>query len=113
VFTVWLLGDHLLLRDFGPYGIIFMNVCVVITVAMVILLQDFGPYVVNIYDCVFTTLNFSVIHGQLPSYFLILFYRRVQGFTERFSHQNSNLNVFVSHSEAPRPVHCSVMCSLS
>jgi hypothetical protein len=24
-----------MLRDFGPYGIIFMNVCVVITVAMV------------------------------------------------------------------------------
>jgi hypothetical protein len=23
-----LVGDHLLLRDFGPYGIIFMNVCV-------------------------------------------------------------------------------------
>jgi hypothetical protein len=22
-----LVGDHLLLRDFGPYGIIFMNVC--------------------------------------------------------------------------------------
>jgi uncharacterized YccA/Bax inhibitor family protein len=33
------------LRDFGPYGIIFMNMCVVITVAMVILLRDFGPYV--------------------------------------------------------------------
>jgi hypothetical protein len=37
-----MVGDHLLLRDFGPYGI-FMNVCV-ITVAMVILLRDFGPY---------------------------------------------------------------------
>jgi hypothetical protein len=84
VFTIWLLGDHLLLRDFGPYGIIFMNVCVVITVAMVILLQDLGPYVVNIYDCVFTTLNCSVIHGQMPSYFLILFYCRVQGFTKDF-----------------------------
>jgi hypothetical protein len=23
----WLLGDHLLLRDFRPYGIIFTNVC--------------------------------------------------------------------------------------
>jgi hypothetical protein len=30
----WLVGDRLLLlRDFGPYGIIFMNVSVVITVA--------------------------------------------------------------------------------
>jgi hypothetical protein len=27
----FLVGDHLQLRDFGPYGIIFINVCVVIT----------------------------------------------------------------------------------
>jgi hypothetical protein len=27
-------GDCLLLRDFGPYGIIFMNVCAVINIAM-------------------------------------------------------------------------------
>jgi uncharacterized YccA/Bax inhibitor family protein len=40
----WLVGDHLLLRDFGPYGLIFINVCVVITVAMVMLLRNFGPY---------------------------------------------------------------------
>jgi hypothetical protein len=38
------LVDYLLLRDFGPYGIIFMNVRVVITVAMVMLLREFGPY---------------------------------------------------------------------
>jgi uncharacterized YccA/Bax inhibitor family protein len=38
--VAWLVGDHLLLRDFGPYGIIFTNMCVVITVAMVILLRD-------------------------------------------------------------------------
>jgi hypothetical protein len=38
-----LVNYHLLLRDFGPYVIIFMNVCVVITVAMVMLLRDFGP----------------------------------------------------------------------
>jgi hypothetical protein len=35
---------HLLLRDFGPQEIIFMKVCVVITVAIVMLLRDFGPY---------------------------------------------------------------------
>jgi hypothetical protein len=40
----WLIGDHLLFRDFGPYRIIFMNVCVVITVVMIMLLRDFGPY---------------------------------------------------------------------
>jgi hypothetical protein len=36
----WLV-DRLLLRDFGAYGIIFINVCVVITVAMVMLLRGF------------------------------------------------------------------------
>jgi hypothetical protein len=39
-----LVGDNLLLRDFGPYGIIFMNVCVVITVAMVMMLRDIMGY---------------------------------------------------------------------
>jgi hypothetical protein len=34
----------MLLRDFGPYGIIFLNVCVVITVDILMLLRDFGPY---------------------------------------------------------------------
>jgi hypothetical protein len=40
----WLVGDPLCLRDFGPYGIIFINVCVIITVAMVMLLGIFGSY---------------------------------------------------------------------
>jgi hypothetical protein len=35
---------HLLLRDFEPYRIVFMNVCVVIAVAMVMLLRNFEPY---------------------------------------------------------------------
>jgi uncharacterized YccA/Bax inhibitor family protein len=55
-----LVGDHLLLRDFGPYEIIFMNVCVVITNAMVKLLKDFGPYGI-IFMTVFITLDFPVI----------------------------------------------------
>jgi uncharacterized YccA/Bax inhibitor family protein len=38
-----IVGVHLL-RDFGTYGIIFKNMCVVITVAMIMLLRDFGPY---------------------------------------------------------------------
>lgn len=37
-----LFGDHLLLRDFEPYGITSIDVNVVITVAMVILLKDLG-----------------------------------------------------------------------
>jgi hypothetical protein len=47
-------------KDFGPYGIVFMNVCVVITVAMVLLLRDFGPYGITLMT-VFTILEFPVI----------------------------------------------------
>jgi hypothetical protein len=39
----WLVADHLLLTDFGPYWI-FMNVCVVITLVVIMLLRDFGHY---------------------------------------------------------------------
>jgi hypothetical protein len=43
-----------LLRDFGPYGIIFMNWYVVITIDMVMLLKDFGPYrIVFLSMCVY------------------------------------------------------------
>jgi hypothetical protein len=38
----WLVGNHSLATDFGPYGTVFMNVCVVITIAVVMLLQNFG-----------------------------------------------------------------------
>jgi hypothetical protein len=38
-----LVGDHLLLRGFGPYGMIFMNLCTAITVAMVTLLKNSQP----------------------------------------------------------------------
>jgi hypothetical protein len=49
------------LRDFEPFLIIYMDACV-ITVFMVMLLRDFGPCgIYNIYDCVFTTLDFPVI----------------------------------------------------
>jgi hypothetical protein len=48
-----LVGDYLPLRDFEPYGIIFMNVCDIITVAMVILLRDFGPYGIIFMTCIF------------------------------------------------------------
>jgi hypothetical protein len=34
-FVAWFVGVQLLLRDFGSYGIVFMNVYVVITVAIV------------------------------------------------------------------------------
>jgi hypothetical protein len=37
----WLVAHHLLIRDFEPYRIIFMDVCDVITVSMVILLNEF------------------------------------------------------------------------
>lgn len=38
------LVHHLLLRNFGRYGIIFMNVCGVTTVAVVMVSRDFKPY---------------------------------------------------------------------
>jgi hypothetical protein len=47
--VAWSVGDHSLLRDFGPYVIVFRNVCVVTTVAMVMLLRDFGLYVVYLF----------------------------------------------------------------
>jgi hypothetical protein len=34
----------MLLKDFGLYGIIFMNIFVSIIVAIVMLLKDVGPY---------------------------------------------------------------------
>jgi hypothetical protein len=50
-----LVGVHLLLGDFEPYGIIFI-MRVVITVVMVMLLRDFGV-LRDIYDCMFTDLD--------------------------------------------------------
>jgi hypothetical protein len=41
---VCLAGDHLLLRDLGPYGLKFMNLCIVKSAVTVMLLRDFGPY---------------------------------------------------------------------
>jgi hypothetical protein len=58
-----LVGDHLLLRDFGPYGIILMNVFVITTVAMVMLLRDFGSFGII---CVFANLDFpAILHNIL------------------------------------------------
>jgi hypothetical protein len=37
-----------------------MNVCVALTVAMVMLLSDFGPYGMIFYSYVFNTLDFLV-----------------------------------------------------
>jgi hypothetical protein len=42
VSVAWFIGDHLLLRDFGPYGIIYMTMCVVIIVDMEMLLSFLG-----------------------------------------------------------------------
>jgi hypothetical protein len=41
--VTWLV-DNLLLSYFGPYGIIIMDVCILITATAVMLLRDFGPY---------------------------------------------------------------------
>jgi hypothetical protein len=43
-----LVSGHLLLRNFGLYAI-FMNMYVVITIAMVTLLRDFGSWIMCVY----------------------------------------------------------------
>jgi hypothetical protein len=48
-----LAGDHLLLKASGRYGTMFMNMRVVITVAMAILLRDFSPYGLLMTKCVY------------------------------------------------------------
>jgi hypothetical protein len=48
----WLIfHDHLLLRDFGPNGIIFINARAGITTAMIMLLRDSGPYEIILMCC--------------------------------------------------------------
>jgi hypothetical protein len=39
-----LVGGHLLLSNVWPYEIIFMNVCVDLTVVTIMLLRDFRAY---------------------------------------------------------------------
>jgi hypothetical protein len=56
--VAWFVGYHLLVRDFGPYRIIFMNVCVVITDAMVRLLRNFLPISWLVITCCFGILGF-------------------------------------------------------
>jgi hypothetical protein len=57
---------EMLLRDCGPYRIIFMNVCIVVTLSMVMLLRDFGPYGISIYGCVFC---YNRCHGNIVKEF--------------------------------------------
>jgi hypothetical protein len=42
--VAWLVDENLLVKDFGPYGIILKNICVFITVAVVMLFTNFGLY---------------------------------------------------------------------
>jgi hypothetical protein len=56
LYAGWPLHDHFLQRDFGPNRIIFMNVCVVIKIAMVMILGNFWDLWDNIYDCVYLLL---------------------------------------------------------
>jgi hypothetical protein len=69
----WLVSDHSLPRGFGPYGIISINVCVVITVAMVMLLMDFGPCgLIFTYVCVVITVAMIMLLLDFGPYGLIL-----------------------------------------
>jgi hypothetical protein len=52
----------MLLRDFGPYRVIFISMCVDVTVAMVLLLMDFWALCDNIRDYVFLCIR---CHGMV------------------------------------------------
>lgn len=54
-----LVCSYFLLRDFGLNGIIFTKVCVLIKIAIAVLLKDFGPYEIiflttRVYYCRFS-----------------------------------------------------------
>jgi hypothetical protein len=59
-----LVGNHLLLRNFGHYGIIFMNTRFV-TVAVVMMLRDLGLYRIIFRALCFTALDFLSFMGNL------------------------------------------------
>jgi hypothetical protein len=50
-------------RDIGPYRIMFMNVCAIITVVMAMQLRGFGPY--DIFMIVFFYYFTAVVLGRL------------------------------------------------
>jgi hypothetical protein len=67
----WSIGDHLTVRDFGPYAIIFTNVCHNRYQCKLMLLSYFGPYGI-IFMTVFTTSIFPII---LDTQFTSKFYK--------------------------------------
>jgi hypothetical protein len=56
----WLTGGHLLLRNFGPYVTLFMNVRFTV-VGMVMLLKGFWALLDNIYKSVS---HYNCYHGN-------------------------------------------------
>lgn len=64
-------SNHLLFRDFELYVIIFTNVCVVITVAMVTLFRDFEIW--HIFMTVYSLLYTSpvILDGQFIICYII------------------------------------------
>jgi hypothetical protein len=57
-------------EGFGPYAVIFMHVCAVITVAMVMLSRDFGSYgIIFMTACVYCCKFSRYFDGQLSSIF--------------------------------------------
>jgi hypothetical protein len=60
-------AEHLLLRDFGLYRVIFVNVWAVTAVAVDMLLLNFGSYGIIFMRCVFIALEFPVILDGLFS----------------------------------------------
>jgi hypothetical protein len=62
----WLVSDHLLLKDFGPYEMIFVNVCCY-NRCHENAVKGFRSYGVIFMECVFATLDFlSFLTGNFP-----------------------------------------------
>jgi hypothetical protein len=81
-FLAWFVGDRLLQSNFVPYGIIFMNVSVVITVAMVNAVKGFGLCGI-IFMTVLSALDFAVLTRSMQKFhFLHVMYKNCQSSLE-------------------------------
>jgi hypothetical protein len=70
IFVDTLVGDHLVLKDFGPYGIgLILMMCVVSVIVTVMLLSAFGPYGII---CMTTYVYCGIVFMTVCSVLLIL-----------------------------------------
>jgi hypothetical protein len=91
----WFVGDHLLLRECGPNGTILV-MCVDITVAMAMLLRNSGPYGI-IFMTVFNTSRYHVILGGQFSINDIIYWLMLKNMNrEKLGHCDTTGQSFVA-----------------